>query len=153
MPDRHGPRGAGRQAFVAMARHANPLGRFGRRRRNLALRPTLDFLKTEAAGGAALIGAAVLALLAANSPFAADYFNLIGAPFTITLGQFSETLSAREWVAQGLMSIFFFVVGLEIKQELLKGEFSSPRKLALPLVGAIGGMVIPALVYLAINLG
>jgi Na+:H+ antiporter, NhaA family len=119
----------------------------------LALRPTLDFLKTEAAGGAALVGAAALALLAANSPFAADYFNLIGAPFTVTLGQFSETLSAREWVAQGLMSIFFFVVGLEIKQELLKGEFSSPRKLALPLAGAIGGMVAPALVYLAINLG
>jgi NhaA family Na+:H+ antiporter len=119
----------------------------------LALRPTLDFLKTEAAGGAALVGAAVLALLAANSPFASDYFNLIEAPFTVTLGQFSETLSAREWVAQGLMSIFFFVVGLEIKQELLKGEFSSPRKLALPLAGAIGGMAAPALVYLAINLG
>ncbi len=119
----------------------------------MALRPTLDFLKTEAAGGAALIAAAVLALLAANSPFAPDYFNLIGAPFTITVGQFSETLSAREWVAQGLMSIFFFVVGLEIKQELLKGEFSSPRKLILPIVGAIGGMAAPALVYLAINLG
>jgi NhaA family Na+:H+ antiporter len=119
----------------------------------LALRPTLDFLKTEAAGGAALVAAAALAMLAANSPFAADYFNLIGQPFTITVGQFTETLSARDWVGQGLMSIFFFVVGLEIKQELLKGEFSSPRKLILPLAGAVGGVLAPALVYLALNLG
>jgi NhaA family Na+:H+ antiporter len=119
----------------------------------LALRPTLDFLKTEAAGGAVLVGAAALAIAAANSPLASDYFNLIGASFTVAAGQFSETMSIRDWVGQGLMSIFFFVVGLEIKQELLKGEFSSPRKLALPLVGAIGGMAAPALVYLAINLG
>ena len=119
----------------------------------MALRPTLDFLKTEAAGGAVLVGAAALAIAAANSPLASDYFNLIGASFTVAAGQFSETMSIRDWVGQGLMSIFFFVVGLEIKQELLKGEFSSPRKLALPLVGAIGGMAAPALVYLAINLG
>jgi NhaA family Na+:H+ antiporter len=119
----------------------------------LALRPTLDFLKTEAAGGAVLVGAAALAIAAANSPLASDYFNLIGASFTVAAGQFSETMSIRDWVGQGLMSIFFFVVGLEIKQELLKGEFSSPRKLALPLIGAIGGMAAPALVYLAINLG
>ena len=119
----------------------------------MALRPTLDFLKTEAAGGAVLVGAAALAIAAANSPLASDYFNLIGASFTVAAGQFSETMSIRDWVGQGLMSIFFFVVGLEIKQELLKGEFSSPRKLALPLVGAIGGMAAPALVYLAINWG
>jgi NhaA family Na+:H+ antiporter len=119
----------------------------------LALRPTLDFLKTEAGGGAALIAAAALAIFAANSPFASDYFNLIGQPFTVAIGQFSETLSVRDWVSQGLMSIFFFVVGLEIKQELLKGEFSSPRKLVLPLAGAIGGIAAPSLVYLAFNLG
>jgi Na+:H+ antiporter, NhaA family len=119
----------------------------------LALRPTLDFLKTEAGGGAALIAAAVAAIFAANSPFASDYFNLIGQPFTVAIGQFSETLSVRDWVGQGLMSIFFFVVGLEIKQELLKGEFSSPRKLVLPLAGAVGGIVAPTLVYLAVNLG
>jgi NhaA family Na+:H+ antiporter len=119
----------------------------------VALRPTLDFLKTEAGGGAALAAAAALAILAANSPFAADYFNLIGQPFTVAVGQFSETLSVRDWVGQGLMSIFFFVVGLEIKQELLKGEFSSPRKLVLPLAGAAGGMAAPVLVYLAVNLG
>ena len=119
----------------------------------MALRPTLDFLKTEAAGGAVLAGAAVLAIALANSPLAHDYFAVIGAPFTVSAGPYSETLSVRDWVGQGLMAIFFFVVGLEIKQELLKGEFSSPRKLALPIAGAIGGMAAPALVYLAVNLG
>ncbi|HLI67546.1 MAG TPA: Na+/H+ antiporter NhaA [Caulobacteraceae bacterium] len=119
----------------------------------MALRPTLDFLKTESAGGAALAGSAALALIAANSPFATDYFQFISAPFTVSVGDYVETLSVRDWVGQGLMSIFFFVVGLEIKQELLKGEFSSPRKLALPLAAAVGGMAMPALVYLAINVG
>jgi Na+:H+ antiporter, NhaA family len=118
----------------------------------LAPRPTLEFLRTEAGGGTALAASAVLALVVANSPFASDYFDLIGAPFTVAVGPYIETLSVRDWVGQGLMSIFFFVVGMEIKQELLKGEFSSPRKLMLPIGAAVGGMVAPALVYLAINL-
>jgi NhaA family Na+:H+ antiporter len=119
----------------------------------LAPRPTLEFLRTEAGGGAALAASAVLALALANSPLASDYFDLIGAPFTVAFGGYVETLSVRDWVGQGLMSVFFFVVGLEIKQELLKGEFSSPRKLALPIAAAVGGMIGPALVYLALNLG
>ena len=119
----------------------------------LALRPTLDFLKTEAAGGAALVGAALFALVLSNSPWAHDYFDLIGTPLTIQLGGFVETLSVRDWTKDGLMALFFFVVGLEVKQEVLKGELSSPRKLALPVVAALGGMVFPALIYLAMNLG
>ena len=119
----------------------------------MALRPTLDFLKTEAAGGAALVGAALVALVLANSPWAHDYFDLIGTPVTIQLGGFDETLSVRDWTKDGLMALFFFVVGLEIKQEVLKGELSSPRKLALPVVAALGGMIAPALVYLAMNAG
>jgi NhaA family Na+:H+ antiporter len=118
----------------------------------LAPRPTLEFLRTEAGGGAALAISAAAALVLANSPFASDYFDLIGAPFTIAVGPYVETLTVRDWVGQGLMSIFFFVVGMEIKQELLKGEFSSPRKLVLPIAAAVGGIVAPALVYLAINL-
>jgi NhaA family Na+:H+ antiporter len=118
----------------------------------LALRPTLDFLKIEAAGGAALTLAALGGLIAANSPWAGDYFGLIGAPITIQIGGFSETLSAQAWIKDGLMALFFFVVGLEIKQEVLKGEFSSPRKLALPLAAGLGGMVVPALLYLVLNL-
>ena len=87
----------------------------------LALRPTLDFLKTEAAGGAALVGAALFALVLSNSPWAHDYFDLIGTPLTIQLGGFVETLSVRDWTKDGLMALFFFVVGLEVKQEVLKG--------------------------------
>jgi NhaA family Na+:H+ antiporter len=118
----------------------------------LAPRPTLEFLRTEAGGGAALAISAAAALILANSPFASDYFDLIGASFTIAVGPYVETLSVRDWVGQGLMSVFFFVVGMEIKQELFKGEFSSPRKLVLPIAAAVGGILAPALVYLAINL-
>ena len=119
----------------------------------MALRPTLDFLKTEAAGGVVLAGAALVALIAANSPWAHDYFDLIGAPFTVQIGGFAETLSVRDWTKDGLMALFFFVVGLEIKQEVLKGELSSPRKFALPAVAALGGAIVPALAYLGMNLG
>ena len=119
----------------------------------MALRPTLDFLKTEAGGGAALIAAAILALVLANSPWSADYFALVHHESSIVLGGFSETLTLQAWVKDGLMAVFFFVVGLEIKQEVLKGELSSPRKVALPVIAALGGMTGPALVYLAINMG
>jgi NhaA family Na+:H+ antiporter len=125
----------------------------GERSSDLALRPTLDFLKTEAGGGAALIGATVLALALANSPWSADYFALIQRDFAISIGGFSETLTIQAWIKDGLMAVFFFVVGLEIKQEVLKGELSSPRKLALPVIAALGGMIGPALVYLTINAG
>ncbi len=119
----------------------------------MALRPTLDFLKTEAGGGAALALAALAGFVLANSPWAHAYFSAVGADFTIQLGGFSETLTIKAWIKDGLMAVFFFVVGLEIKQEVLKGELSSPRKLALPVAAAIGGMLAPALVYLAFNLG
>jgi NhaA family Na+:H+ antiporter len=119
----------------------------------LALRATLDFLKTEAGGGAALAGAAAAAMIIANSPWAHVYFETIRAPFTIQIGDFSETLTVQAWVKDGLMAMFFFVVGLEIKQEVLKGELSSPRKLALPVMAALGGMIVPALVALAVSRG
>jgi NhaA family Na+:H+ antiporter len=111
----------------------------------------LDFLKTEAAGGAALVGAALVALIAANSPWANVYFELIGKVITVQVGAFSESLSIQAWINDALMTLFFFVVGLEIKQQALKGELSSPRKLALPAAAALGGVVGPALVYLAID--
>jgi NhaA family Na+:H+ antiporter len=119
----------------------------------VAVRPTLDFLRTEAAGGVVLAGAATIGLILANSPWDGAYFGLVGAPITIQIGGFSETLSVQDWTKDGLMALFFFVVGLEIKQEVLKGEFSSPRKLALPVAAALGGMIVPALAYLALNLG
>jgi NhaA family Na+:H+ antiporter len=119
----------------------------------LALRATLDFLKTEAGGGAALAGAAAAEMIIANSPWAAVYFETIHAPFTIQIGGFAETLTVRAWVKDGLMAMFFFVVGLEIKQEVLKGELSSPRKLALPVMAALGGMIVPAAVALVVSRG
>jgi NhaA family Na+:H+ antiporter len=118
----------------------------------LALRATLDFLKTEAGGGAALAVSALAALVWANSPYAHLYFSLIDARFSIQIGAFAQTLALRDWISDGLMAVFFFVVGLEIKQEVLKGEFSSVRKLALPAGAALGALVGPALIYLAFNL-
>ncbi|MDB5449724.1 MAG: nhaA [Phenylobacterium sp.] len=119
----------------------------------MARRITLDFLRTEAASGVILAAAAVVAIGLANSPWASGYFGFIRAPFTIHIGAFDETLSVLDWVKEGLMAIFFFVVGLEIKYEILRGELANPRRLALPIVAALGGMVVPALVYLAFNLG
>ena len=112
---------------------------------------TLDFLKTEAAAGAALTLAAVAAMIAANSPWAHAYFAFLEQPITLQAGGWRETHSLYEWVKEGLMAIFFFIVGLEIKYEVRRGELSNPKKLALPVLAAVGGMLAPALVYLAVN--
>ncbi|MCA6223455.1 MAG: Na+/H+ antiporter NhaA [Phenylobacterium sp.] len=114
---------------------------------------TLDFLKTEAASGTALALAAALAIFLANSPWATSYFSVIKHPLTFQVGDFEITKPVLKWIKDGLMTIFFFVVGLEIKYEILRGELSNPRKLALPVLGALGGMVVPAVVYLAFNMG
>ena len=114
-------------------------------------RLTLDFLKTETAGGAVLGVAALLGLLAANGPWADAYFAALAAPVPVRLGGWSETLSGLDWIKEGLMTLFFFVVGLEIKYEVVKGELSSPRRLALPVIAALGGMAAPAAVYLLVT--
>src|SRR5579871_1830555 len=119
----------------------------------MAKRITLDFLRTESASGAILAAAAALAIALANSRAAGAYVRFIGEPFTVQFGAFQETLSVLDWVKQGLMAVFFFVVGLEIKYEIVRGELASPRRLALPVLAALGGMAGPALVYLAINGG
>ena len=114
---------------------------------------TLDFLRTEAASGSALAIAAVTAVFLANSPWADSYFAWVHAKHTLQVGGFEETRSTLKWIKEGLMAIFFFVVGLEIKYEVLRGELSSIRKLGLPVLAAVGGMVAPALVFLAFNVG
>jgi len=119
----------------------------------LSRRPTLEFLKTEAASGLILAAAALAALIVANSPWAPDYFDFIHAPFSVRIGPFQETADVLDWVKHGLMAIFFFVVGMEIKYEALKGELANPRRLAVPILAAIGGMAVPALTYLATNAG
>jgi NhaA family Na+:H+ antiporter len=119
----------------------------------MAKRTTLDFLKTESASGAILAAAALLGIVMANSPGDGLYFRFLAEPFTIQFGGFSETHPVLDWVKEGLMAVFFFVVGLEIKYEVLRGELANPRRLALPILAALGGMVVPALIYLAFNAG
>jgi NhaA family Na+:H+ antiporter len=117
------------------------------------IRPLVDFLHTEAAGGVVLVAATLAALIWANSPWDASYTALWDTRLVIGLGSHSLDLDLRSWVDDGLMALFFLVVGLEIKRELIEGELSDPRQAALPVVAAIGGMVVPALIYLAFNAG
>ena len=119
----------------------------------MAKPPTLEFLKTESGAGLMLGLSVAAALGLANSPWAAGYFALIQTAIPVRLGGFAQTLTLEAWVRDGLMPVFFLVVGLEVKYEVLRGEFSSPRRLAVPLLAAVGGMIGPALVYLLINAG
>jgi NhaA family Na+:H+ antiporter len=118
----------------------------------MARRLTLDFLKTESGSGLILAAAALAAVAAANSPWSSSYFAFVDAPIAVRIGDFAQTRSVLAWIKDGLMAIFFLVVGMEIKFEVLRGELSSPRRLALPVFAALGGMVAPALIYLAVNL-
>jgi NhaA family Na+:H+ antiporter len=112
---------------------------------------TLDFLKTETASGSVLGIAALAAVITANSPFAYDYFHWLKSEQTFQLGPLLLELTVSEWIKEGLMAVFFLVVGLEIKYEILRGELADPRKLAMPVLAAFGGMIGPAAVYLALS--
>jgi Na+:H+ antiporter, NhaA family len=116
-------------------------------------RPFQEFSESEAAGGVLLLATTALALAWANSPWAESYFKLWEHEFTIGFEGFALSKSILHWINEGLMAIFFFVVGLEIKRELLVGELTSPRHAALPIAGALGGVVVPALLYLSLNAG
>lgn len=113
-------------------------------------RLTLDFLKTETASGGILVLAAIAALLVANSPWSAEYFAWLKSTYAVQVGPFRVEDSITGWIKDGLMAVFFLVVGLEIKHEILRGELSDPRKLATPILAALGGMVGPALVYFVV---
>ncbi|MEQ8388169.1 MAG: Na+/H+ antiporter NhaA [Alphaproteobacteria bacterium] len=117
------------------------------------LAPIKEFLKLESAGGLVLMGAAVLALLISNSALGPYYDGLFALPLTISLGDFGISKALLLWVNDGLMAIFFLLVGLEIKREILEGELSSLDRAALPAVAAAGGMIVPALIYIAITNG
>jgi NhaA family Na+:H+ antiporter len=116
-------------------------------------RSTLEFLKTETGAGGLLALAALAAVIVANSPAAEAYFGFIDSPLVVRVGAFDQTRTVLSWTRDALMAIFFLVVGMEIKFEVLRGEFSSLRRLSLPILAAVGGMVGPALVYLAVNAG
>ena len=118
-----------------------------------ALRPFQRFAHTESAGGIVLLACAVIALVWANSPWAQAYVHLWEIPFGISTGSHRFEMSLHEWINDGLMAVFFFVVGLEIKREMLVGELSSRQQAALPVAAALGGMIVPALIYAGLNAG
>ncbi len=111
--------------------------------------PFQEFFQTEAGGGALLVTCAFVAIIVANSPWAVAYHRLWATTIAISTGGHALTLTLHEWINDGLMAVFFLLVGLEIKREALAGELASPRRAALPIAAAIGGMLMPALVYLA----
>ena len=112
-----------------------------------------EFIGVEALGALVLLGAAVAALLWANLGEPGHYDAFWHRPLSAAIGSAGITLDLRDWVNDLLMALFFFVVGLEIKRELVDGELRDPRRAALPLIAALGGMVVPALLYLALNPG
>ncbi len=116
-----------------------------------ALAPVERFLAIEAASGILLLAVAAIALVWANSPWRASYIALWNVPLGLTLGPFSFERDLHFWINDGVMTIFFFVVGLEIRREIHHGELSELRRAALPLAAALGGMLIPAAIFAALN--
>lgn len=114
--------------------------------------PFERFFAMQASTGIVLLLSAIIALLWANSPWADTYLNILKYPVGFTVGEFSLSFSLHHWVNDALMVIFFFVVGLEIKRELTIGELSTPKKAALPIFAALGGMIFPALFFLFFNM-
>ncbi|MBH1945503.1 Na+/H+ antiporter NhaA [Erythrobacter sp. YJ-T3-07] len=112
-----------------------------------------DFLKQESAGGIVLIAAAALALLAANTMFSGSYFGALDTPVSVAVGSFAIDKPLLLWINDGLMAVFFFLVGLEVKREVVEGQLSSWNQASLPLVAAIGGMAMPALIFVGLNMG
>ena len=111
------------------------------------------FFKLEASSGLVLLFAAIIALIISNSNLSDLYFSLLNKYIFIGINQFGLKLTALHWINDALMAIFFFFVTLEIKREFLQGELSNKKQALLPIIAAVGGMIIPALIYIFINLG
>jgi NhaA family Na+:H+ antiporter len=118
-----------------------------------ALTPIQRFLKLEAAGGILLVIATVLAIIAENSPLRPLYDGFLDTPVEIRIGALQLAKPLLLWINDALMAVFFFLVGLELKREVVAGELSSPSKMALPLIAAAGGVIAPMLIYVALNQG
>lgn len=133
----------------------DPPGTWGTARRAMwrVVGPVERFLQVEASSGIVLLAVAIVAMLWANSRWAWAYEALWHTPFGLRLGPWAFERDLHFWVDDGLMTVFFFVVGLEVRRELHQGELSEPRRAALPIAAALGGMLAPALVYLAFNAG
>jgi NhaA family Na+:H+ antiporter len=117
------------------------------------IEPLERFMHVEAAGGVVLLACTVIALALANSPLSDAYLHVWETPLGFHVGSIRVSHSLHHWINDGLMALFFFVVGLEVKRELVLGELREPRRAALPLVAALGGMLVPAGVYLALQIG
>lgn len=118
---------------------------------DVLISPFVRFAKMEASSGLLLLAGTIAALVWANSPWAESYHAIWNTPVTLGFGQFALTETRHEWINDGLMAIFFFLVGLEIKREVLIGELSSLRKAAFPLIAALGGAIVPALLYASVT--
>lgn len=133
-----------------MAEHQDQIGERPVARLAQAMR---TFLELESASGIILVGMMVLALLIVNSPLAPYYDHVLEIHAVVGIGAFEIDKSLLHWINDGLMAVFFLLVALEIKREMLEGELSSPGQVMLPAVAAVGGMAVPALIYLAYNGG
>ncbi|MDO9282395.1 MAG: Na+/H+ antiporter NhaA [Methylotenera sp.] len=109
------------------------------------------FIHGQTASGLLLIGATIIALVLANTAFADAYQHLLHVVVSVNVASWGVSMSLHHWVNDGLMALFFFVVGMELKREILVGELSNLRQAALPIIAAIGGMIVPALIYVAFN--
>jgi len=125
--------------------------------KNLEALPIADavreFMKLESAGGILLLITAITAMVIANTPLAGLYNNLLDTPVAVQVGALAINKPLLLWINDGLMAVFFFLIGLEIKREFLEGELSSASQVVLPAVGALGGMVVPAAIYVWLNWG
>ena len=118
---------------------------------NYLTTPFRWFFKLEAASGLVLLIAAIIALILSNSNLSPYYFNILSTHILIGTQKFGLDLSILNWINEALMAVFFFVVTLEIKREFIQGELSKPKQALLPIIGAVGGMAVPALIYIIIN--
>jgi NhaA family Na+:H+ antiporter len=115
------------------------------------LKPFRDFFRSEQIGGIILIFSVFVSLSIANSPLGEDFANLLSAEFGYSSSNLDLEYSLAQWINDGLMAIFFLLIGLEIKREIIEGELSSPRKAAMPIFAALGGMFLPAAIYFIFN--
>jgi len=143
-PKAHGPaRTRGMRQIRAEGSHLN----------RQVLLPAERFIHNETISGAFLLVCAIVALLWANSPWSQSYFALRDTSVAFQIGTFALSLDLQHWINDGLMAVFFFVVALEIKRELIYGDLSESRKAALPVAAALGGMIVPAGIYFVLNVG
>ena len=118
-----------------------------------ALTPFEKFIQWESASGLMLMAAAVIAMVLANSALAHSFHHLWETPLSLSVGDWRLEKSLHHWINDGLMALFFFLVGLEIKNEVMAGDLATPRQAALPMIAALGGMVVPAALFYAVNQG